>query len=161
MRHALPALDRPFAILAPFALLASPAVAQDAAANVDAEKGAAAMEQMAETLSDPERQQQIVSTLTVLSEAMLDMPLAPLLEPLNRAASEATGEEPRQIDPDMTLRSAAPNADELPQQIEQRLPEAMNQLAAMSDSFAALLPALVAMGEQLKDRLPIDRLQTN
>ena len=119
------------------------------------------MEQMAKTLSDPERQQQIVSTLTVLSEVMLDMPLAPLLEPLNRAASEATGEEPREIDPDMTLRSAAPNAEELPQQIEQRLPEAMNQLAAMSDSFAAFLPALVAMGEQLKDRLPIDRLQTN
>ena len=89
MRHALPALARPFAILAPFALLASPAVAQDAAANVDAEKGAAAMEQMAETLSDPERQQQIVSTLTVLSEVMLDMPLAPLLEPLNRAASNS------------------------------------------------------------------------
>ena len=136
---------------APLAVLAAPAFAQDALPD---EGQGEALERLSETLSDPVRQQELAGTLAVLSEVLLDLPLAPLMEPLAEAAAEASGEEPEPVDPEMTLRRVAPRAGDLTSEIQDKLPRAMDGMAAMSKGFAAMLPALRQMSARMKDALP-------
>ncbi|WP_432201803.1 hypothetical protein ACRAQ7_06695 [Erythrobacter sp. W53] len=137
----------------PFALLAAPVAAQEIAPPDQAD----GLTELSQTLSDPVKQQQIANTLAVLSEVILDLPLAPIVEPLSRAAGDITGEEAEPVDPDMTLRRMRPEASDLPAEITDKVPRAMSSMAAMSDGLAALLPALRTMAEQLKTALPSDR----
>jgi len=135
------------------ALVAAPVSAQEVTPPDQAD----GLTELSQTLSDPVKQQQIANTLAVLSEVILDLPLAPIVEPLSRAAGDITGEEAEPVDPNMTLRRMRPEASDLPAEITDKVPQAMNGMARMSESLAALLPALRAMGEQLKTALPSDR----
>lgn len=135
------------------ALLATPVAAHEIAPP-DQANGLA---ELSETLSDPAKQQQIANTLAVLSEVILDLPLAPIVEPLSRAAGDITGEEAEPVDPNMTLRRMRPEVSDLPAEITDKVPQAMNGMAAMSESLSALLPALRTMAEQLKTALPDER----
>ena len=134
----------------PLAMLAVPVAAQDESD----ESGEERVERFAETLSDPARQEQFALTARALTEVLLDLPLAPLLQPLADAAGEIADEEIEPIDPDATLRRMAPSAADMPERIEEELPRAMDRLAGASEAFADLLPALREMRERLKDALP-------
>ena len=162
-------ITMPAAAISPalaLALIASPVAAQDADAPADAAPieqsetrgadGERMLQSMAEQLSDPERQEQLAMTMATLSEVLLDLPLAPILQPLSQAAGDTTDKPMPEVDPDATLRTLAPQASELPAQIQEKLPEAMSRMAGLSEGLSALLPALAAMGEQLRDRLPKD-----
>ena len=142
------------AIVIPFTLVAAPAMAQESAAVAPSETGDQSLDRLAETLADPARQQELASTLAVLSEVLLDLPLAPLVEPLAKAAGDAVGEEPEPVDPEMTLRRMAPQAGEIGRTIENRLPGAMNGMASMAKGLSSMLPALEQMRERMKDALP-------
>ena len=142
------------AVSLPLALLAAPAAAQDAPELSPNEDEVA--ERLSDTLSDPERQQKLALTARVLSEVLLDLPLAPLLQPLADVAGELADEDVPAIDPDTTLRRMAPGAGDMPERIERELPRAMDRLAGASDALATLLPVLRETAERLKDTLPRD-----
>lgn len=141
----------------PLACLAAPAAAQEAIEPVDpdfayepSEAETESLDRMAVALSDPARQQALAETLAVLSEVLLDLPLAPIIEPL----AEAAGEDPGGIDPDTTLRSIAPGADDVSEEIRENLPQAMDRLAKVSGGLAAMVPALRAMADRIEEALP-------
>jgi len=116
-----------------------------AAAEPDAE-----LDRMAQVLGDPARQEALAQALATMTEVILDLPLAPIIGPL----AEAEGEDPRDIDPDATLRKVSPGASDVPRQIERQLPRAMGAMAGMSGAFAGLLPQLREAAERMRDALP-------
>ena len=116
-----------------------PALAQD-----DTEAAAA---RTAETLRDPVLQRRMADGMAAASEALLDVPLAPLA----RAVAEAAGEDPRDVDPDMTLRRVSPEAQDIPAEIHDKLPRAMGAMAGMAGGFSAMVPALREMAERMRD----------
>lgn len=132
----------------PFAMLAAPALAQDSVVAPAAETEA--LDRMAQSLSDPVRQAQLAATLAAVTEIVLDIPLAPLVGPL----AEAAGEPAPRVDPDLTLRRMAPRSDGLSRSIQDNLPRAMDRMAGLSGSLAALAPALRDMADQLETALP-------
>ncbi len=135
----------------PLAALATPAFGQEEAQLPPETE---TLEHLSDSLSDPVRQQQLADTLAVLTEVLLDLPLAPLVEPLAEATADIAGEKPRPVDPDMTLRRMAPGAGRLSGEIQDKLPRAMDAMARLSESFSVMLPALREMGERMKDALP-------
>ena len=131
---------RPILMSAVLVALAAPvpALAQDRT-----EEDAA---RVAETLRDPAVQQTVAAGMAAASEALLDVPLAPLA----RAVAEAAGEDPRDIDPDMTLRHVSPEAADVPAEIHDKLPRVMGAMVGMAGGFSAMIPALREMAERMK-----------
>ena len=102
---------------------------------------------MAEKLSDPALQDRLAVTLATLSQVLLDLPLAPLAE----AVEDAAGEDIGDIDPDMTLRSMAPEAGVVPEVIERELPRAMDRMASMAGAVEAMGPVLREAARAMED----------
>lgn len=125
----------------PLLALAAPAVAQDTEADLD---------HMARTMGDPARQEAMARSVGAMAEVLLDMPLAPIMAPI----AEAAGEDPRDIDPDATLRKLSPGAGEVSRQIERQLPRAMGAMAGMSGALTVMLPQLREAAERMRDALP-------
>ncbi|WP_375289150.1 hypothetical protein [Qipengyuania sp.] len=128
--------------------LASPALAQTSGSATGSDLARAK-----QALTDPARQEALARSLGVMTEVLLDLPLAPLVAPL----AEAAGEDREGIDPDMTLRKIAPDAGRIPQEIESNLPRAMTATAGMSEAVASALPQLEALARTLQQALPPER----
>ncbi len=127
----------------------APLLAQDADLPVpEFEEEAAA--DLAEKFSDPEYQRQTAMLMRTLSEVLLDLPLGPLME----AAGEMAGKEVPVVDHDSTLRSMAPEADRIPEEIERNLPRAMEAMGTMAEALEDMRPALEEMAARLQDSLP-------
>ena len=110
----------------------APLVAQDEAeaeAPLALEEPGEDFSGMAERFKDPEQQRQMALMLRTMSEVLLDMPLAPLMEALNDVGSEMTGKDAPEVDPDATLRS-------------------------MAEAMEKMMPALKDMAERMKDAAP-------
>ena len=105
---------------------------------------------MAERFKDPEQQRQMALMLRTMSEVLLDMPLAPLME----AMGEVAGEDAPEVDPDATLRSMSPHADRVPEEIEKNLPRALDAMGSMAEAMEKMMPALKDMAERMKDVAP-------
>lgn len=142
----LPALAT-VAFVAPTSLLA-----QDASDEtiVALEERESPFSEMAERMRDPEKQRQMALMLRTMSEVLLDMPLAPLMN----SVGEIAGEDAPRVDPDATLRSVAPEADRVPEEIEKNLPRALDTMGSMADAFEQMMPALEQMAERLRDAAP-------
>ena len=104
---------------------------------------------IAERLSDPDYQQQLAETAAVMGEILLDMPLAPMAE----VVAEMTGKDPATVDPDLTLRRAAPGADRVPEEMADKLPRMMDGMAGMASGIDAMLPALRTMAERMQESM--------
>ena len=131
--------------------LAAPALAHDPEPLPPPPPPAAASaDRLAQAMGDPARQQALVRTLSTMSDVILDMPLAPIARPF----AEAAGQDPRSVDPDMTLRQMAPGAGDVSGAIRHDLPRAMDRMAQMSDAIARLAPALQAAAREFADALP-------
>ena len=131
-----------------------PALAQDYPADTyddaplaDAEPGLA---ELSARLSDPVEQQRMARTLQTLSELVMALPVAPLAE----AAAEMAGEDPRAIDPDLTVRDVAPGAEALQDDLDREVPRAMGALAGVMGGLEAMLPALRDMADRLEEAYP-------
>lgn len=108
-----------------------------------------ALEEMAERLSDPAEQVKLAAMLGTLSEVLLDMPVAPLLD----AASRMPGADVPAVNPDATLRDiAGPETDQLPQQIAEKIPMLMGLMSGMAQNMEAMRPALTDMAEGLRQQ---------
>ncbi|MEP0189789.1 MAG: hypothetical protein ABJ311_02340 [Erythrobacter sp.] len=111
--------------------------------------GEEALAEMSEKLADPEFQEETAAIAQVFVTAMLDLKVGPLAEAMDRATN---GRGP-DVDPDATLRDLAPEADEIPDQVAQNLPQAMDAMSAMADGMQTMLPALRDMAEQMRDAI--------
>ncbi len=103
-------------------------------------------EPLSQRLADPVVQNELASTVAVLGEILLDMPLAPIVEPM----AEIAGRNPGSVDPDLTLRKMRPETSDVPARVARDLPRAMGAMASMADSLEAMRPALREMAERLE-----------
>lgn len=126
--------------LAAFAV-SLPAAAQD---TREAEATAAGV---AEALRNPAMQDAAAEGLAAASEAILDVPLAPLA----RAVAEASGQDPRDVDPNMTMRSASPDIADMPARVREEMPRMMGAMAGMAGGMGVMIPALRDMAERMRD----------
>ena len=112
--------------------------------DYDYDVGPGYEEPLSRSLSDPAMQDQLASTVAVLGEIMLDLPLAPIIEPIARATGSGS------VDPDMTLRRMNPGASEATARAARELPRAMDAMASMAGSIEAMRPALRDMADRLR-----------
>lgn len=131
---------------------AGPALAQiesvdpDEGFVVDAPEG----NRLVERLADPVAQEQLATSVAVMGEILLDLPLAPLAQALADAGVETADDIPA----DTTLRKLAPGAGRVPEEVAERLPQAMGAMASMARGMEAMLPAFREMADRMKDALP-------
>lgn len=99
-----------------------------------------------EKMEDPVVQAGVAGMLAALSEAMLDMPIGPLVEAIERADGEPTG-----LEEDATIRDlAGPEAEDLPAEMAERVPEMMDAASGMARGFEAMMPMLRAWAEEME-----------
>lgn len=122
------------ALAAPLPALAQVSDAEIATAEVEA------------TLKDPVAQAAIAEGMAAASEALLDIPLAPLA----KAVAEAAGDNPDDVDPDMTLRSVSPEAQDAPDRVRESLPRVMGAMGSMAGGMGAMIPALREMADRMR-----------
>ena len=147
MSRALLAAASLAAIAAPM-----PVFAQDTEAALQVEESVE-LAALTDKLSDPERQREVALMARAISEVLLDLPVAPLMEAMGQIA----GEEAPMVGPGTTLRSLAPQAGRVPEEIERNLPRAMNAVSAMAGAAEIMLPQLRELAERLEETIPQDR----
>lgn len=98
------------------------------------------------TLKDPAMQAAVAEGMAAASEALLDLPLAPLA----KAIAEAAGDDPNAVDPGMTLRSVSPGAEDAPRKVRESLPRMMGAMGSMAGGMGAMIPALREMAERMR-----------
>lgn len=102
---------------------------------------------MSEELHDPARQARIATVAEAMADAVLGMPVGPLM----RAAAEAEGRDPEEIDPDTRVGDlAGPDAAEASYEFAHRLPRMMGALATMALAMEDMLPELRARIEEAR-----------
>lgn len=136
---------RALILAAPLTLVAAPVQAQETSD----------LAPLAERLADPAQQQALAQTLSTLSQVLLDLPLAPLA----RAAAQAAGEDPAAVDPQLTLRQMSPDAERVPDELADRVPQMMGAMAGMAEGMQAMLPALRQMADRMEEAFPEGRAQ--
>ena len=136
---------RALTLAAPLTLIAMPAQAQE---PTD-------LAPLAERLAAPDQQRALAQTLSTLSQVLLDLPLAPLA----RAAAQAAGEDPDAVDPQLTLRQISPEAERVPGELSDRVPQMMGAMAGMAEGMQAMLPALRQMADRMEEAFPEGRAQ--
>ncbi|MGX7927700.1 hypothetical protein ACWPMX_14115 [Tsuneonella sp. HG094] len=114
----------------------------------DAEESAAEIEH---TLRNPATQAAVAEGMAAASEALLDVPLAPLA----RAVKQAAGENPDEVDPDMTLRRASPESQDVPHKVRESLPRMMGAMGSMAGGMGAMMPALREMAERVRAAMDV------
>ena len=123
------------AVLGTLALSASPALARSDVAQV------------AKQMRDPQMQGAMAAAVRAMSDAMLDMKIAPLLK-----AAEAIRDpdRARDVDPDARLRDyAGDRAEEMPEELSRRLPAMMGAMGGMAEAVEEMTPALKGMAKQV------------
>ena len=118
------------------------------AAAQDAEESAAEIEN---TLRNPATQAAVAEGMAAASEALLDVPLAPLA----RAVKQAAGEDPDEVDPDMTLRRVSPESQDVPHRVRESLPRMMGAMGSMAGGMGAMMPALREMAERMRAAMEV------
>lgn len=106
----------------------------------------AATAEIESTLKNPAMQAAVAEGMAAASEALLDLPLAPLA----RAVAEVAGEDPDDVDPGMTLRSVSPEAQDAPDKVRESLPRMMGAMGSMAGGMGAMIPALREMAERMR-----------
>lgn len=152
MRISVRSMSALSAMLAPALMLAAPLPAAAQSADEPAVDDDQPMAEMTEKLADPENQQQMAMMMRAMGEILLDMPVAPMMN----AMRDMGGEDMPEVAPDTTLRSVAPEAGRLPEEIERNVPRAMQAMSKMAGAMEVMMPALRDMAQQMKDRLPRD-----
>lgn len=136
-----------FALVAVIALAAPlPAVAQNAPGNSEIEATTAEIEAR---LGDPAVQDAMAEGMAAASEAILDVPLAPMM----KAIAKAAGEDPEAVDPDMTLRRVSPGAEDVPNEVREKLPAMMGAMAGMAGGMGAMIPAMKEMAARMAEAM--------
>lgn len=107
-------------------------------------------DRLAEQLDDPALQHSLSDAIAAMSEALLDMPVAPIARVMDAMGDPGA----RDIDPDATIGDlAGPDARRMPREVARKVPQMMGAMAEMSDAMAAMAPQLEAIGRRMGDRM--------
>ena len=132
------------------ACLAGSALVPAAAQARDARDGG--LGEMAEKLSDPKMQLAVSAALVAMSEALMDIDVAPFMRAAEAAGARDVG---RDLPPDAKLRDlAGPRAGDMQAELARRTPAMMGAAAGMAGALEDMLPQLRAMAERMKDAVP-------
>lgn len=142
------ALAAAMAVAAPLGAVPVIASAQDAPEEV-APATDADLSALTDKLSDPDFQDGMGEALSAVSDILLDLPVGPLIE----AAEKMAGEPVSDYDRDATVRDlAGPDAERVPEEIRERVPQMMSAMSGMAEGLAVMLPALREMARDMEDR---------
>lgn len=105
-------------------------------------------------LGDPQTQRAMAGALAAMTEALLDIKVAPFAQAMDTMGDPEGNHRSRPIDPNTTLGDmAGPEARRMPREVARKLPQMMGAMGAMAGAMAAMLPQLEAMGEKMKDAM--------
>lgn len=125
-----------------------PAMAQDQA---DASSPRAA--EIADKLSDPMTQYVVAGMISAMTKAVLDMPVAPMVEAVEQASGKRVGKLPRDA---RVADLAGTDQQEVREKIVEHVPRAMAAMGTMAGAFEAMMPQLERMARTMRDSLPRD-----
>lgn len=101
-------------------------------------------------LEDPDKQKDMADMIGAMGEALMGMPVGPMME----AMAKASGQEAPNVDRDATVAElAGPGAENLPREMSERVPQMMGMMAGMAEGLEAMLPMLQAMGDVMRERI--------
>lgn len=144
MRVFLVAATAALAAATPATLAAQEAVPDEAEMPEDS------LSTLAEKLDDPVEQERLATMMGAMGEALMALPVGPMMQAMERA----TGEDAPDVAPDTTLGElAGPDAERLPGEIAEKLPEMMGMMAGMADTFEAMVPMMEAMAETMRAQI--------
>jgi hypothetical protein len=104
-------------------------------------------------MQDPAAQQATASAAAAMSEALLNIRVAPLIEAIE-AIEAAHGANPGDVDPNLTLRDyAGPEAERVPEEVSRRLPAMMGAMGAMTGTLETMLPQLRETAKIMRDQM--------
>lgn len=152
MRKTAPAVSAFSAMLVPALALAAPLPLAAQSADEPVMEDEQPIAEMTDKLADPEHQQEMAMMMRAMGEVLLDMPVAPMMN----AMRDIAGGDMPEVAPNTTLRSMAPEAGRVPEEIERNAPRAMQAMSKMAGAMEVMMPALRDMAQQMKDRLPRD-----
>lgn len=108
--------------------------------------------EVAKKLSDPQAQLAAAAALAAISEAILDIDIAPFARAV---AAAGGGGAVRDLPPDARLRDlAGPDAGRLPAEVARRVPRAMGAASEMAGAIDGMLPQLRETARRLKQAIP-------
>lgn len=129
-----------------------PAMARETRSEARSEtRGSRAMDQ----LSDPRTQQAMAGAMAAMTEALLDIKIAPFINAMERmGGASGARKSDRHIDRDATLGDmAGPDARRMPREVARKMPQMMGAAAGMAGAVEAMLPQLAAMGAVMAERM--------
>lgn len=127
------------AVLGTFALAPLPVLAKSDTA------------QIAKQMRDPQTQVAVAAAVRAMSDAMLDLRIAPLLDAVETARDPLRDRSRYdRVDPDTRLRDyAGRDAEELPEKLSRRLPAMMGVMGGMAEAVEEMKPALKDVARQM------------
>jgi hypothetical protein len=102
---------------------------------------------MARSLNDPAMQRSMVGALAAMTEAMMNIDLAPFAQAMDASGDHRTA---RRLARHGTLRElAGRDAERIPEEMTRRLPQMMGMMAGMAGMMQQMMPALEQMSRQM------------
>ena len=112
---------------------------------------------MADKLSDPALQGRMAATLAALSEAMLNIRMAPFAKAMRDMGDAKAA---RDIDEHTTLGDlAGPDARKMPREMARKVPAMMGAMAGMAGAMEQMLPEFAKIAETMKDAAERGRVE--
>ena len=107
--------------------------------------------QVAKQMRDPQTQIAVAAAVRAMSDAMLDLRIAPLLDAVETARDPLRDRSRYdRVDPDTRLRDyAGRDAEEMPEKLSRRLPAMMGAMGGMAEAVEEMKPALKDMARQM------------
>ncbi|MCB2049581.1 MAG: hypothetical protein KDE32_15345 [Novosphingobium sp.] len=136
-------------VIAATALVAAITPLQAAAKDEPAKRGGAA--EVAEKLNDPMTQYAVAGMISAMSKALLEMPVAPMIEAVEQASGRRVGNLPRDA---RVADLAGTSQDEAREKIVEHVPRAMAALGAMAGAAETMMPELERMARSWRESLP-------
>lgn len=139
---------RRFAALLSIAGAVGALVSAPASARPVSYRSPPAERDIAATMSDPQVQESVADAVGGISEAMLDISLAPFARALDAAGDHEAADE---LGRHSTLRDVAgPDGERVPREMARRVPEMMGAMGGMTTALERMLPELARAGEQMR-----------
>ena len=107
--------------------------------------------EIATRLNDPMTQYAIAGMLSALTKALLDMPVAPMVDAVEQASGKRLGDMPRDA---RVGDLAGTDQREVREKIVGTVPRAMSAMGALAGAFEAMAPRLEQMARTMRDSLP-------
>lgn len=107
--------------------------------------------QIATQMRDPQMQVAVASAVRAVSDAILDMRVAPLAEAIETARDPLRQRSDYdRVDPDARLRDyAGRDAEDMPDRVSRRLPAMMGAMGGMAEAVEQMRPVLQDMSRQM------------